>query len=128
MKKFFEVLFFRSAFTTKNIGSILIVLALFGVYILAGGKVVLVPKIEQGSSFGSLKPGMTKDNPLKAQPVVPADAPTNVASPQIPVPSHNSDETSDSLSRIEERLKQSVQRRSDENRVQPSRELYRGEN
>lgn len=53
-KKIVEFLILRPAFTIRNFTSIGLVLVFFGIYVLAGGKVTLIPKDPTGENFGSV--------------------------------------------------------------------------
>ena len=57
MKKVVDFLIFRPAFTQRNITSLGLVGIMFGVYAMCGGKVTWAPKLQRGSSFGSVQVG-----------------------------------------------------------------------
>ena len=64
-KKVIGFLLCRSAFSQRNITSILLVLVFFGVYVLSGGKISMVPPALKG--MGGLDSGASIDAALKNQ-------------------------------------------------------------
>lgn len=54
-KKFFEYLFLKPAFTSRNLSSLFLVGAFFGIYILAGGKIEAIPNVKAGAGFGTVE-------------------------------------------------------------------------
>lgn len=56
-KKVLGFLFFRSAFTQRNVTSIGLVILFFVIYVLAGGKIDAIPKIQTDpGTFGGINP------------------------------------------------------------------------
>lgn len=53
-KRVFGFLLMRPAWSSRNLTSLALVALFFGVYVAAGGKVSSVPKVKQGSSFGTM--------------------------------------------------------------------------
>lgn len=53
-KKVLGFLVMKPAWSTRNITSLALVALFFGVYVAAGGKITAVPKVKQGTGFGTL--------------------------------------------------------------------------
>lgn len=53
-KKVFSFLVLKPAWSTRNLTSLALVALFFGVYVAAGGKITAVPKVKQGSGFGTI--------------------------------------------------------------------------
>ena len=54
-RKVVEFLLLKPAFTSRNISSVLLVGVFFALYVMAGGKVTWVPKVNaHGGAFGSM--------------------------------------------------------------------------
>ena len=70
-KKVISFLLLRPAFTMRNLTSIGLVAIFFAIYVLAGGKVSLMPAVPRGQGFGSLE----KENPAAMRSVDPARTP-----------------------------------------------------
>jgi len=52
-----DILLLKPAVSTRNLTSLLLVLAFFGVYVAAGGKIEAVPKPPRGTGFGTIDRG-----------------------------------------------------------------------
>lgn len=63
LKKILAVVFFKGAFSNRNLSSLLLVAVFFGIYIAAGGKIAPMPNLERGDGFGEIK----KDLPLNVK-------------------------------------------------------------
>ena len=93
-RKVVEFLLLKPAFTSRNISSVLLVGVFFAIYVMAGGKVTWVPKVNaRGGAFGSVGqegralPGSPADSTRVSGPTAAEHRPVLPAASSVPASS-----------------------------------------